>query len=184
MRCSTAVNDLLSWNGTCKSGKTIHFCIRSFCNFATSKTRLLVSIRANNLPSSCGAFCPTRVHRHREDDGDELCRLLKCGDCASRRDDDLDLEPNAQDPDGWQFRRLLPTRRERPRSRRAAEERDELAAATVSLDHGLASEPTSEATTRSAIDLPEHDVERSDDRRDVGKHMPAAQEVHRLQMGE
>jgi hypothetical protein len=33
-----------------------------------------------------------------------------------------------------------------------------------SLDHGLASEPTSEATTRSAINLPEHDVERADDR--------------------
>ena len=38
--------------------------------------------------------------------------------------------------------------------------------------------------TSLSVDLPEHDVERSDDRRDVGKHMPAAQEVHRLQMGE
>ena len=37
---------------------------------------------------------------------------------------------------------------------------------------------------RSAIDLPEHDVERADDRRDIGQHMPAAQEIHRLQMGE
>jgi hypothetical protein len=26
----------------------------------------------------------------------------------------------------------------------------------------------------SSIDLPEHDVERADDRRDVGKHVPAA----------
>ena len=33
---------------------------------------------------------------------------------------------------------------------------------------------------RSSIDLPEHDVERAEDRRDVGKHVPAAQEVHRL----
>src|SRR5215475_9186138 len=37
---------------------------------------------------------------------------------------------------------------------------------------------------RSAIDLPEHDVERADDRRDIGQHMPAAQKIHRLQMGE
>ena len=37
---------------------------------------------------------------------------------------------------------------------------------------------------RSAIDLPEHDVERADDRRDIGQHMPAAQEIHRLQMRE
>ena len=37
---------------------------------------------------------------------------------------------------------------------------------------------------RSAIDLPEHDVERADDRRDISQHMPAAQEIHRLQMGE
>src|SRR5437016_11356542 len=37
---------------------------------------------------------------------------------------------------------------------------------------------------RSAIDLPEHDVERADDRRYIGQHMPAAQEVHRLQMRE
>jgi hypothetical protein len=36
----------------------------------------------------------------------------------------------------------------------------------------------------SAIDLPEHDVERADDRRDVRQHMPTAQEIHRLQMGE
>src|SRR5262249_6665841 len=36
----------------------------------------------------------------------------------------------------------------------------------------------------SAIDLPEHDVERANDRRDIGQHMPAAQEIHRLQMGE
>src|SRR5207245_5459797 len=37
---------------------------------------------------------------------------------------------------------------------------------------------------RSAIDLPEHDVERAEDRRDICQHMPAAQEIHRLQMGE
>ena len=37
---------------------------------------------------------------------------------------------------------------------------------------------------RSAIDLPEHDVERADDCRDIGQHMPAAEEIHRLQMGE
>jgi ATP-dependent protease Clp ATPase subunit len=36
----------------------------------------------------------------------------------------------------------------------------------------------------SAIDLPEHDVKRANDCRDVGKHMPAAQEVHCLEMGE
>jgi hypothetical protein len=33
---------------------------------------------------------------------------------------------------------------------------------------------------RLSIDLPEHDVERADDRRDIGKHVPATQEVHRL----
>jgi hypothetical protein len=33
---------------------------------------------------------------------------------------------------------------------------------------------------RSSIDLPEHDVKRADDRRDVCKHVAAAQEVHRL----
>src|SRR6516165_3278162 len=37
---------------------------------------------------------------------------------------------------------------------------------------------------QSAIDFPEHDVERADDRRDIGQHMPAAQEIHRLWMGE
>src|SRR5262245_7705979 len=37
---------------------------------------------------------------------------------------------------------------------------------------------------RSAIDLPEHDVERAEDRRNIGQHMPAAQEIHPLQMGE
>jgi hypothetical protein len=26
----------------------------------------------------------------------------------------------------------------------------------------------------SSIDLPEHDIERADDRRDIGKHVPAA----------
>ena len=38
------------------------------------------------------------------------------------------------------------------------------------------------AGERSSID--EHDIERADDRRDIGKHVPAAQEVHRLKMGE
>src|SRR5262249_19822701 len=33
----------------------------------------------------------------------------------------------AKEPDSWQFRRLLCARRNRPRSRRAAEQRDELA---------------------------------------------------------
>src|SRR5262245_20583540 len=36
----------------------------------------------------------------------------------------------------------------------------------------------------SAIDLAEHDVERADDRRDVRQHVPASQEIHRLQVGE
>src|SRR5258707_2237137 len=40
------------------------------------------------------------------------------------------------------------------------------------------------ATARSAIDLPEHDVDRADDRRDIGQHVPPAQEIHRLQMRE
>ena len=33
---------------------------------------------------------------------------------------------------------------------------------------------------RLSIDLPEHDIERANDRRDVCKHVAAAQEVHRL----
>ena len=37
---------------------------------------------------------------------------------------------------------------------------------------------------RLSIDLPEHDIERAYDRRDIGKHMTACQKVHRLQMGE
>src|SRR3989440_11041835 len=48
----------------------------------------------------------------------------------------------------------------------------------------LSPNPTNKCNSgRSAIDLPEHDVERADDRRDIGQHMPAAQEIHRLQMG-
>ena len=35
------------------------------------------------------------------------------------------------------------------------------------------------AGVRSSIDLPEYDVERADDRRDIGEHVPAAQEIHR-----
>src|ERR1700687_4209473 len=49
-------------------------------------------------------------------------------------------------------------------------------------------EPTSSrADTKkiaSSIDLAEHDVERADDRRDVGQHVAAADHVHGLQMGE
>jgi hypothetical protein len=41
-----------------------------------------------------------------------------------------------------------------------------------------------EGAAALSIDLSEHDVERADDCRDVGKHVAAAQEVHRLQMGE
>jgi len=40
----------------------------------------------------------------------------------------LDRRRGAQEPDGRQFARLLRARRERPRGRHAAEERDELAA--------------------------------------------------------
>jgi hypothetical protein len=35
----------------------------------------------------------------------------------------------------------------------------------------------------SAINLAEHDIKRADDRRDVGQHVPAAQEIHGLQVG-
>jgi hypothetical protein len=38
--------------------------------------------------------------------------------------------------------------------------------------------------TPSSVDLAKHDVERADDRRNVGKHVAAAQEVHGFQMGE
>src|SRR5260221_11898868 len=38
------------------------------------------------------------------------------------------------------------------------------------------------AGERSAIDLPEHDVERADDRRDIRQHMPAAQEIYLFHM--
>ena len=37
---------------------------------------------------------------------------------------------------------------------------------------------------RLSIDLPENDIERAYDRRDIGKHVTAGQKVHRLQMGE
>src|SRR5215471_8445579 len=36
---------------------------------------------------------------------------------------------------------------------------------------------------RSAVDLAEHNIERTEDRADVGQHVPVGQEVHRLQMG-
>ena len=36
----------------------------------------------------------------------------------------------------------------------------------------------------SPVDLPEHDVERAEDGRDVGQHVPAAHEVHGLEMRE
>jgi hypothetical protein len=38
----------------------------------------------------------------------------------------------------------------------------------------------SDSPKRLSIDLPEHDIERANDRRDVCKHVAAAQEVHRL----
>src|SRR5260370_40903683 len=34
-----------------------------------------------------------------------------------------------------------------------------------------------------AVDLAEHDVERADDRRNVGQHVSAREEIHGLQMG-
>ena len=37
---------------------------------------------------------------------------------------------------------------------------------------------------RLSIDLPEHNIERTDDRRDVGQHVAAAQEIHCLQVRE
>src|SRR6266446_192466 len=52
------------------------------------------------------------------------------------------------------------------------------------LGHVAVSNYTQGNGERSAIDLPEHDVERADDRHDIGQHMPAAQEIHRLQMRE
>ena len=50
------------------------------------------------------------------------------------------------------------------------------------LGHVLVLELTIKATAGdgSSIDLPEHDVKRADDRRNVCKHVAAAQEVHRL----
>src|SRR5436305_9852279 len=36
----------------------------------------------------------------------------------------------------------------------------------------------------SSVDLPEHDVERAEDRRDVGEHVAFAEEIHRLERGE
>jgi hypothetical protein len=35
------------------------------------------------------------------------------------------------------------------------------------------------ASVRSSINLPEHDVERADDRRDIGEHVATGQEIHR-----
>src|SRR5205807_4141620 len=37
---------------------------------------------------------------------------------------------------------------------------------------------------RSSVNFPEHDVDRAQDRRDVGQHVATAEEIHRLQMGE
>ena len=34
----------------------------------------------------------------------------------------------------------------------------------------------------SPVDFPEHNIERAEDRRDVGQHVPTAQEIHRLEM--
>ena len=134
-----------------------------------------VAARSRQTRDQAGA---DRVPRRREDDRDDRCRLLCRDDCrGSRRDNDIDLEPDelgrdlgealaaslrpaildrdgaaldpaefaqplhksggplapgrrrarAQEPDGRQLRRLLRARRERPRRRRAAEQRDELA---------------------------------------------------------
>src|SRR5262249_26925065 len=54
------------------------------------------------------------------------------------------------------------------------------------LGHSAASDRVCIAMlgANSAIDLAEHDVERADDRRDVRQHVPAGQEIHRLQVGE
>src|SRR5947208_11965341 len=41
-----------------------------------------------------------------------------------------------------------------------------------------------QGTNNSSVDLAEHDVERAEDGRDVGQHVPAAEKVHRLQMRE
>src|SRR6185312_13774903 len=44
--------------------------------------------------------------------------------------------------------------------------------------------PRSHFRWASAIDLAEHDVERADDRHHIGKHVPAAHRVDRLEKGE
>jgi hypothetical protein len=51
------------------------------------------------------------------------------------------------------------------------------------LGHVFGSQSYREATAGelSAIDLSEHDVERADDRRDVGKHVPAAKKSRAAQ---
>src|SRR5215831_5012012 len=36
----------------------------------------------------------------------------------------------------------------------------------------------------SPVDFPEHNIERAEDRRDVGQHVPTAQEIHRLEVRE
>ena len=49
------------------------------------------------------------------------------------------------------------------------------------LGHILVLEPfiKAMAIVRSSIDLPEHDVERADDCRHVGEHVPTGQKIHR-----
>src|SRR6185369_4753494 len=41
----------------------------------------------------------------------------------------------------------------------------------------------SASVERLAVDLAEHDVERTENGSDVGEHMPARHEIHRLEMG-
>src|SRR5262249_22680038 len=36
----------------------------------------------------------------------------------------------------------------------------------------------------SPVDFPQHNIERAEDRRDVGQHVPTAQEIHRLEVRE
>jgi hypothetical protein len=73
-----------------------------------------------------------------------------------------------------------------PRKRRNAAATGRAGLLGEGLGHVLVSKPLSGQPRgeRSAIDLAAYNVERADDRRDIGQHVPAAQEVHRLQMGE
>src|SRR5215467_6927495 len=44
--------------------------------------------------------------------------------------------------------------------------------------------PAEVAGPKSPVDFPEHNIERAEDRRDVGQHVPTAQEIHRLEVRE